>query len=200
MDCLIINTNKMKKLIKHTIMMISAGILSLNLHAQTATLTDAMKNPGPVDLEKHPEVMAKVKENVKNGKIVYRSVAEGRDTTLDLSKHPELVKAIIKNPANWPVILKAYNNNNDTLTVLGKNKQVIRDILAYLIRKQMIKARSDVSSFLLTDKAFTVNGKQLPEKMHTELRNRFIKGPNFVVYYGNSEKKGEGIFQRAGNL
>jgi len=190
----------MKNLIKHAIAAISAGIFCLNLHAQMATATDPMKNPGTVDLGKHPEIMAKVYENLFNGRTVYYKTGEGADTSLDLSKHPELVKALIKNPANWPIILKAYNNRNDSLTTDGKNKQVIRDILTYLIKKHIVKERGDVSEFLLTDKAFTVNKKNLPGSMHAELKEKYIKAPDYVVYYGNSEMTGKGIFQRRDNL
>ena len=189
----------MKKLIKHIITTIAAGILCFNLYAQSAITADPMKNPGPVDFEKHPEILVKVNENLKNGQIVYKT-GEKADTALDLSKHPELVKAIIKNPANWPIILKAYDTANDSLTADGRNKQVIRDILAYLVRNNLIKARGDVSSFLLTNDSFSLNGKQLPEKFHATLKGKYIKTPDFVVYYGNSEMKGNGIFQRADNL
>ena len=122
------------------------------------------------------------------------------DTTLDLSKHPELVKAIIKNPSNWPVILKAYNKNNDTLAALGKNKQVIRDILSYLISKHIVKEQGDVDSFLLTNDVLTVNGNKLSDVLHYELKQKYIKASDYVVYYGNSEMKGNGIFQRRDNL
>jgi len=190
----------MKKLIKHIITTIAAGILCFSVYAQSATTADPMKNPGPVDLKTHPEVMAKVNENLFNGKIVYYKTGEKTDTSLDLSKHPELVKAIIKNPANWPIILKAYDDSNDSLSAEGKNKKVIRDILSYLIRNNLIKERGDVSSFMLTNDSFLLNGKQLPEKFHASLKEKYVKTPDFVVYYGNSEMKGNGIFQRADNL
>ena len=144
--------------------------------------------------------MAKVFEDLKNGKIAYHPASEITDATLDLSKHPELVKAIIKNPANWPVILKAYRTNNDTLTIQGKNKQVIRDILAYLVKKHVVTERGVVSDFLLTNKVFTVNQKTLPESMHRELKEKYIKAPDYIIHYGNSEMKGKGIFQRRDNL
>jgi len=190
----------MKKLIKHITTTLSAGIFCLNLHAQSAATTDSMKNPGPVDLGKHPEVMAKVRENLFNGKLAYYKTKERTDSTLDLSKHPELVKAIIANPDNWPVILKAYDKANDSLSTEGKNKQVIRDILAYLIQNNLIKERGDVSSFMLTNDSFQLNGKKLSEKFHASLKEKYIKTSDFVVYYGNSEMKGNGIFQRADNL
>jgi hypothetical protein len=199
----------MKKLINLTIAVIIcifAGISGLRAatvnfnHVKFDTTVDPKKNPGPIDLNSHPEVMAKVQEEIKNGKIAFQIKQEGTDTTLDLSKHPELVRAIIKNPANWPIILKAYNTGNDTLTAQGRNKQVIRDIMAELIRKGIIKQRSDITSFLLTDKAFTLNGEQLPESLHQQLKAKYIKAPDYVVYYGNSEMKGKGIFQRADNL
>jgi hypothetical protein len=190
----------MKNLTKHIITAILAGILCLNLHAQSVTTTDSKDNPVTVDLQKHPEVLAKVQKDLKTGKIAFNPSDQNTDTTLDLSKHPELVKAIIKNPANWPIILKAYNNSNESMTVQGKNKQVIRDILAYLISKHIIKARGDVSSFMLTDKTFTVNGKKLSGSIHEELKDKYIKTPDYIVYYGNSEVKGNGIFQRADNL
>jgi hypothetical protein len=190
----------MKKSFKHIIMTVSAGIVCFNLYAQSVTVADSSKNPVTVDLSKHPEVIAKVRENIFNGKLAYYKTKERTDTTLDLSKHPELVKAIIANPANWPIILKAHNNSNDSLSMEGKNKQVIRDILAYLIQNNLIKERGDVSSFMLTSDAFSLNGKKLPEKFHASLKEKYIKTPDFVVYYGNSEMKGNGIFQRAGNL
>jgi hypothetical protein len=187
----------MKKLIKHFIATVSAGIFCFSLYAQTGATADPMKNPGTVDLDKHPEVMARVLGNVKNGKINFVPKGESIDTSLDLSKHPEIVQAIIKNPSNWPIILKAYNNRNDTLTQLGKNKQVIRDIMAVLISRHIIKERSEISNFLLNDDAFVLNGKKLPGSLYQELKERYIKAPGYVVYYGNSEMKGNGIFVRA---
>ena len=187
----------MKNLIKHIITTIAAGIFCLNLHAQSVTVTDSMKNPVTMDLQKHLEIMARMNENLRNGKITFRTNGEKPDTGLDLIKHPELVKAIIKNPSNWPIILKAYNNRNDTLTQQGKNKQVIRDIMAVLISRHIIKERSDVSNFLLNDDAFVLNGKKLPGSLYQELKERYIKAPGYVVYYGNSEMKGNGIFVRA---
>jgi hypothetical protein len=123
-----------------------------------------------------------------------------KDSTLDLSKHPELVKAIIKNPANWPVILKAYRSNDDTSSIAAEHKQVIRDIIAYLVREHIVKDRAAINSFLLTDDAMTVNGKALSEARHKALKDQYIPEPGFVVYYGNSEKTGKGIFQRTDNL
>ena len=190
----------MKKLIKHIVMTLIAGVLSSTLYAQSATVEDPSGHPVTVDLEKHPEVMAKVNQYVFNGKIVYYKTGERPDSALDLSKHPELVKALIANPRNWPVILKAYDKANDSLSTEGKNKQVIRDILAYLIQNNLIKERGDVSSFMLTNDSFQLNGKKLPGKFHASLKEKYIKSPDYVVYYGNSEMKGNGIFQRADNL
>ena len=53
---------------------------------------------------------------------------------------------------------------------------------------------------MLTSKSFSLNGKDLPEQFHTALKARYIKSPDFIVYYGNSEMKGAGIFQRADDL
>jgi hypothetical protein len=190
-------SKNMKKLIKKTIMTISAGILCFNLHAQSTV--DPMKTPGPVDLEKHPEIMAKVIGGIKDGKIAYHPTAEITDTALDLSKHPELVKAIIKNPANWPVLLKAYDHT-DSLSDLGRKRQVIRDIIAYLIREHIVKNRAGITSFLLTEEEFTVNGKKISEERHKFLKDQYIPEPGYKVYYGNSEMSGKGIFQRTDNL
>lgn len=180
-----------------------AGLRAATVHfnyAKSDTTLDPKKNPGPIDLDKHPGVMAKVQEDIKNGKIAFHTKGEGTDSTLDLSKHPELVKAIIKNPANWPVILKAYNTGNDTLTAQGRNKQVIRDIIAYLVREHIVKNRQEIDTFLLSDTEFTVNGKKLPEERHNYLKKHYILRPGYVVYYGNSEMTGDGIFQRPDNL
>ncbi|HWD90408.1 MAG TPA: hypothetical protein VG367_19915 [Mucilaginibacter sp.] len=169
---------------------------SMNVKADTTI--DPKKGPFTVNLDKHSEIMAKVQGMIKNGKIRILKLSD-TDTTLDLSKHPELVKAIIKNPSNWPIILKAYDYEN-ALSPVAKNKQVIRDILAYLVNNKIVESRTDVNSFMLTAKSFTVNNKTLPESMHTELKAKYIKSDDYVVYYGNSEKKGNGIFQRRDNL
>ena len=189
-------------------MMLPAAILLLCLAGATRAQTvaaradnavDPKNNPGPVDLEKHPEVMAKVREMLYSGEMVYYNRNRPVDTSLDLSKHPEIVKAIINNPNNWSVILKAYRGN-DTLTAEGKNKEVIRDILAYLIDKKVVSSRGDVGSFFLTADSFTVNNKTMPGAMQSELKARFIKSPDFVVYYGMEDKTGVGIFQKSDRL
>jgi hypothetical protein len=171
----------------------------LSVNAKADTTVDPKKHPGSIDLDKHPEVMAKIQTALKNGKIAFSPKGERTDTALDLSKHPELVKAIIKNPANWPVILKAYNQT-DSVSDLGRKRQVIRDIINYLIRENIVKDRGSISSFLLTERQFTVNGKVLSEKRHSWLKEKYIPEAGYVVYYGNSEMTGKGIFQRTDNL
>lgn len=163
------------------------------------TTIDPKKSPGPINLKKHPEVMRKVIADVKSGKIAYVAKSSYPDTTVDLSKHPELVKAIIKDPSKWATVLKV-SRANDTSTVQGKNKQVIRDIIAVLINEGIVKERSEITSFLLSNDAFMLNGKKLSQSLHADLKAKYIKAPDYVVYYGNSEMKGNGIFQRADNL
>jgi len=168
-------------------------------HGSADTTRDPKKGSFTIYLDKHPEIRAKVQDMVENGKITIVQKKD-IDITLDLSKHPELVKAIIKNPKNWPIILKAYDTGYAS-SQAAKNKQVIRDILAYLINNKVVETRDEVSSFLLTEKSFTVNGKTMRESMHAQLKAKYIKSVNYVVYYGNSEAvKGEGIFQRTDNL
>jgi len=125
------------------------------------------------------------------------------DTTLDLNKHPELVQAILKNPENWPVLLRAHDRNNAD-PELSKKRQVIRDIIAYLVRENVVKDREGISSFLLTETTMTVNGKDLPDAQQQFLKDRYIPEPGYVVYFGNSEqvrnKHKNGIFQRTDNL
>ncbi|HWZ04436.1 MAG TPA: hypothetical protein VNX40_12555 [Mucilaginibacter sp.] len=190
----------MKKLIKYIITTVTSGIFCFTVYAQSGTATDPTKNPGPVDLGKHPEVMAKVNENLRTGKIAYRPTGENSDTTLDLSKHPELVKALINNPANWPIILKAYDKSAAASTDLGRKRQVIRDIIAYLVREHIVKDRADITSFLLTDDEFIVNGQKLTEERNEFLKDKYIPEPGYKIYYGNEPMSGKGFFQRTDNL
>lgn len=159
---------------------------------------DPKANPGPVDMKSHAELFAEALQRVKNGQIGYHPVQGKGDTAIDLGKHPEIVRAIIKDPAHWSAILKP--GPDDTTSQQGKNKQVIRDILAVLIQKHIVQDRSEVQSFLLTETSFTVNGKEQDAALQNQLKAKYISTPDFVVYYGNSEKTGKGIFQRRDNL
>lgn len=199
----------MKKLIKSTIaIIICSFIFSVNLqakpvhqiHNRADTTIDPKKNPGAIDLAKHPEVLAKVLADVKNGKIAYQSKNTNTDTALNLDKHPEIVKALIKDPAHWPVILKAYDKGNDTVTVTQKNKQVIRNIIADLVNKGIIKDRSDLNFFLLTNSELIVNGKKMEAELHDTLSKKYIKSPGYRIYYGPESFTGEGIFQKSDSL
>jgi hypothetical protein len=147
---------------------------------------DPKTNPGPVDLKSHPD------------QISYHPKSNSGDTVIDLGKHPEIVKAIIKDPAHWSAILKP--GPNDTSTMQGKNKQVIRDIMTALIQNHVVKDRSGIKTFMLTNTTFTVNGKEQPTTLQKQLKAKYIVAPDYIVYYGNSEKTGKGIFQRADNL
>lgn len=134
--------------------------------AKSDTTADPKKHPFTVDLDKHPELMVKIKGMVKNGKIAF----------------------------------KPKNGNPDSLSELAKNRQVIRDIIAYLIREHIVKNRTAIDSFLLTDTALVVNGKKISEERHDFLRKQYIPEPGYVVYYGNDKMTGKGIFQRTDNL
>lgn len=121
-----------------------------------------------------------------------------KDTVIDLSKHPEIVKAILKDPEHWSSILKV--GPNDTTTVQGKHKQVIRNMIAVLVKNNIVKDRSEIKTFMLTSTSLTVNGKEQQAALQRELKARYIIEPDYVVYYGNSEKTGKGIFQRPDSL
>ncbi|MES2277272.1 MAG: hypothetical protein V4592_14690 [Bacteroidota bacterium] len=179
---------------------IYAIIMCLALYGQAYAqeAKDPKTNPGPVDLKRHPEVLAEALSRVKNGQISYRPQAINGDTLIDLSKHPEIVKAIINDPAHWSAILKP--GPNDVSTLQGKNKQVIRDIISALVQNNIVKDRSEITSFMLTSTSLTVNGKEQEAALQRQLKAKYIVAPDYVVYYGNSEKTGKGIFQRADNL
>ena len=177
---------------------IYAVIICLALGGQAyAQSNDPKTNPGPVDLKSHPELITNAVNGVKSGQIAYRPKNSG-DTVIDLAKHPEIVKAIIKDPAHWSAIIKS--GPNDTSTMQGKNKQVIRDIITALVQNNLVKDRSELKSFMLTSTTLTVNGKPQPAALQQQLKAKYIVAPDFVIYYGNSEKTGKGIFQRADNL
>ncbi|HTD39114.1 MAG TPA: hypothetical protein VK671_00740 [Mucilaginibacter sp.] len=165
----------MKKLINLSVavvavsLMSSMGLKAVPVHSNDVkpdTTVDPKKHSGTIDLDKHPEVMAQVRENLKNGKIAYQP----------------------------------KSGNADSLAVLAKNRQVIRDIIAYLVREHFVKDRSAITSFLLTDTEFVVNGEKLSDERHYFLKKKYIPEPGYVVYYGNDEMKGKGIFQRTDNL
>jgi len=159
---------------------------------------DPKTNPGPVDLKSHPELFTDALNRVKSGQISYHPKSNSGDTVIDLGKHPEIVKAIIKDPAHWSAIFKP--GPNDTSTMQGKNKQVVRDIMSALIQNNVVKDRSEIKTFMLTNTTFTVNGKEQPTTLQKQLKAKYIVAPDYIVYYGNSEKTGKGIFQRADNL
>lgn len=196
----------MKKLITSIIalslysIIFSSSLCATPVHTfstKADTTIDPKKNPGPVNLNKHPELITNAITDIKNGKIAYQAKA---DTAIDLGKHPEIVKALVKDPAHWAAILKIDKNSNDTLTVEGRNKQVIRDIIADLKDNNIIKERSDLDSFLLTDKEFIINGKKAEPSLFNKLSKKYIKAPGYRIYYGPEDMKGVGIFQKSDTL
>jgi hypothetical protein len=198
----------MKNLIKSIIAIIVCSfIFSRTVRAKTVcqvyskadTTIDPKKNPGTIDLAKHPEVMAKVLDNVKSGKVRFEPKSTA-DTTINLDKHPELVKALIDNPANWPAILKPHVTDKVDTTTKGRNKQVIRDIMSNLIAGGVIKNRSEINFFLLTDKELIVNGKKMRADLHDALSKKYIKDAGYRVYYGPESFTGRGIFQKSESL
>ena len=118
---------------------------------------------------------------------------------VDLKSHPELIANAVNGVKNGRI---AYHpkNSADSSTVQGKNKQVIRDIIATLVQNNIANDRSGIRSFMLTSTTLTVNDKEQPADLQQQLKMKYIIAPDFVVYYGNSEKTGKGIFQRTDNL
>jgi len=169
------------------------------VYSKVDTTIDPKKNPGTIDLAKHPEVMAKVLDNIKSGKVRFEPKSTS-DTILNLDKHPELVKALINDPANWPAILKPYVTDKADTTTNGRNKQVIRDIMSNLIVEGVVKNRSEISFFLLTDKELIVNGKKMQADLQDALSKKYIKDAGYRVYYGPESFTGHGIFQKSDSL
>jgi hypothetical protein len=169
------------------------------VYSKADTTIDPKKNPGTIDLVKHPEVMAKVLDNVKSGKVRFEPKVT-TDTTLNLDKHPELVKALINDPAHWPAILKPYVHDNVDTATAGKNKQVIRDIIANLIAGGVVNERSDINFFLLTNNELIVNGKKMQADLHDALSKKYVKDAGFRIYYGPESFTGHGIFQKSDRL
>jgi len=155
----------MKNPVKSMIMTTMGVICCLHVFAQSGadTTSDPKKHPFTINLDKHPEITAKLQAMISSGKVVVKP--------------------------------KSGNGSNT-----AEDKQVIRDILAYLVNKKRIRSRIEVDSFLLTGTAFTLNGRHLPGKLHAELRDKYIKAPGYVIYYGNDPMMGKGIFQRTDNL
>jgi len=198
----------MKNLIKSAIAIIVCGFISNGVlraqpiqqaYSKADTTIDPKKNPGTIDLAKHPEVMAKVLAAVRSGKVKFEP-KNTTDTTINLDKHPELVKALINDPAHWPAILKPYVHDSIDTTNKGRNKQVIRDIIADLVAGRMVKGRSDINFFLLTNNELIVNGKKMQAGFHATLKKKYIKDAEFRVYYGPESLSGHGIFQKSDSL
>ena len=118
---------------------------------------------------------------------------------VDLKSHPELITNAVNSVKSGKITYHP-KSNYDSLTVQGKNKQVIRDIIAALVQNNIVKDRSGIRSFMLTSTTLTVNGKERNTDLQQQLKTKYITAPDFVVYYGNSTKTGNGIYQRADNL
>lgn len=95
---------------------------------------------------------------------------------------------------------KPLITRQDSSSSLQKSRSVVRDIIGYLIREHIVKDRSEIESFILTDTAFVVNGEKLPEHRREWAKQLYIKEPGYVVYYGNKPMSGKGIFLRTDNL
>ncbi|MFI5162071.1 MAG: M56 family metallopeptidase [Sphingobacteriales bacterium] len=83
---------------------------------------------------------------------------------------------------------------------------IISNVTDDLVTENVIKDKSDLASFKLTNKFLTVNGKKQPDEIHEKLRNKYLsalryeltpqimKDPNFGMHYDSkSGSMGLGI-------
>jgi hypothetical protein len=111
----------------------------------------------------------------------------------DFNKYPGLLQAILKNPNKWPGLLKNYLPKNDTTTIAGKNREVVRNVIHDLILQKIV-ADGGVRSFRLNQNELIVNDKKQPDAVQQWFKAKYIKEPDYTIYYGGSLPNGKGIF------
>jgi len=116
-----------------------------------------------------------------------------RKGAFDFNKYPGLLQAILKNPNKWPGLLKDYLPKNDTTTIAGKNREVVRNVIHDLILQKIV-ADGGVRSFRLNQNELIVNDKKQPDAVQQWFKAKYIKEPDYTIYYGGSLPNGKGIF------
>jgi len=111
----------------------------------------------------------------------------------DFNKYPGLLQAILKNPNKWPGLLKNYMPKNDTASIAGKNREVVRNVIHDLIQQKIV-SDGGVVSFRLNQNELIVNDKRQPDAVQQWFKAKYIKQPDFTIYYGGLPPNGKGIF------
>ena len=117
----------------------------------------------------------------------------------DINKYPGLLQAILKNPNKWPGLLKNYLPKNDTTTIAGKNREVVRNVIHDLIQQKIVPD-GGVVSFRLNQNELIVNDKRQPDAVQQWFKAKYIKQPDYMIYYGDLPPNGKGIFVRPDSM
>ena len=77
---------------------------------------------------------------------------------------------------------------------MNREKEMLRDFIHDLISEGIITDENNLSSFALTDKDLTVNGKKQESAVHKKLKEKYIKKSGIGIFYGDVKAKGKGIY------
>ncbi|HWD90410.1 MAG TPA: FecR domain-containing protein [Mucilaginibacter sp.] len=127
----------------------------------------------------------------KPAQLLKPNAVKGKtDSVLDFKKHPDLLQKILKDPAKWSQILKNYHAQGNDITV---RRAVIRNVIADIQQEQLL-GKDTVRSFRLNESELVINDKRQPDAVHQRFKDKYIKEPGYVIYFGGLPRTGKGIY------
>lgn len=73
-----------------------------------------------------------------------------------------------------------------------EDRVIIKSLIEELVKNHIIPDEKSVTSLVLTDDEFTINGKKQPEEVHSTYKAKFLKKPGYRISYRH--RSGYGIY------
>jgi beta-lactamase regulating signal transducer with metallopeptidase domain len=77
---------------------------------------------------------------------------------------------------------------------LEQTKLLVRNLIDELLGENIIKDKSSLTWFGLTDSVFIINGIKQPDEIHQKFKWKYLKDPRFGLFYGPVKMNGMGNF------
>lgn len=77
---------------------------------------------------------------------------------------------------------------------LEASKQVMRNIIGDLVKEKVVGDKDSLHWFGLDEGQFIVNGKAMPDSLHTTFKSRYLKPDGVGYYFGPVKVTGRGVF------
>jgi hypothetical protein len=171
----------------HDIPVIQGPVKKLKLPTAPKIDTVFKKQPDADTLHKHrPE-----KNGIKKMTTTRLKAIKPDEIQLqpDLSLQPDTLQKITHEPVNWPLVPERYPSPADNLAI---RRAIVGHLLDEMTAQQLA-GQVPVSSFMLNENEFFINGKRQPDSIQQWYRMHFIKSPGFFIYFGSRSRPGQGI-------